>query len=92
MEGGRWGKQKALKSLNESALFPALNHVSKDPKKKKIIMQDYKFFKNSDRLKELFEKEQEARFNPDQWLTNEEIEEKDALLNGGFLEWTWNDY
>lgn len=46
VKGGRWDKQRALQSLNESKLFPSLNPMAKDPKKKKIIMQDYKFFPN----------------------------------------------
>jgi len=66
--------------------------MAKDPKKKKIIMQDYKFFPNLKRLKELFEKEQEAKVDPNQRLTNEEEEEKNKLFNEGFLDWTRNDY
>lgn len=66
--------------------------MAKDPKKKKIIMQDYKFFPNLKKLKELFEKEQEAKVDPNQRLTNEEEEEKNKLFNEGFLDWTRNDY
>lgn len=55
-------------------------------------MQDYKFFPNLKRLKELFEKEQEAKVDPNQRLTNEEEEEKNKLFNEGFLDWTRNDY
>ena len=66
--------------------------MAKDPKKKKIIMQDYKFFPNIKRLKELFEKEQEAKVDPNQRLTNEEENEKNRLFNEGFLDWTRNDY
>lgn len=66
--------------------------MAKDPKKKKIIMQDYKFFPNIKRLKELFEKEQEAKVDPNQRLTNDEENEKNRLFNEGFLDWTRNDY
>lgn len=38
VQGGRRGKQKALQSLNESAMFPQLNGPAKAPKQKKIIM------------------------------------------------------
>ena len=51
VKGGRWDKQRALQSLNESKLFPSLHHLSKEPKKKKIVMQDYWFFPNVDWLK-----------------------------------------
>lgn len=57
VKGGWRDKQKALQSLNESKLFPSLHHLSKEPKKKKIVMQDYWFFPNVDRLKFLIEKE-----------------------------------
>ena len=81
-----------MRSMKESELFPAIQPVSKEPKKKKILMQDFKFFPNPDRLKELFGKEQDAKFDPNLRLTIQENEEKDLLFSQGFLEWTRNDY
>ena len=55
-------------------------------------MQDYRFFPNVDRLKFLIEKEQDAKLDPSNWLTNEEEVEKNELYNQGFLDWTRNEY
>lgn len=55
-------------------------------------MQDYWFFPNVDRLKFLIEKEQDAKLDPTQRLTNQEETEKNELYNQGFLDWSWNEY
>lgn len=44
-------------------------------------MQDYWFFPNVDRLKFLIEKEQDAKLDPTQRLTNQEETEKNELYN-----------
>ena len=92
VKGGRRDKQKAMKNLNEAHLFPNLNAGKSGPTKKKIVIQDYKFYSNPQRLKELLEKEQEAKFDPKFRLTDEENKEKQDLQESGFEEWDRRDY
>jgi SWI/SNF-related matrix-associated actin-dependent regulator of chromatin subfamily A member 5 len=92
VKGGRREKGKAMKSLNETHLFPNLNAISSGPKKKKINVQDYKFFSEREKLKKLLEKEQEGRFDSKLKLTDEEREEKDKLLATGFNDWDRREY
>ena len=92
VKAGRREKQKGMKNLNEASLFPNLNIVGNGPKKKKITVQDYRFYDNATRLKELLEKEQEARFDSKFKLSEEEKEEKTQLFESGFNEWDRRDY
>ena len=56
------------KNLNESNLCPKINFgrnvgISEDTKRKKLqIVQDFRFFPNPDRLKELIEKEIDSKY------------------------------
>ena len=56
-------------NLNESNLCPKIFQgknigISEDTKRKKLqIVQDYRFFANPDRLKELIEKEFESKYS-----------------------------
>jgi len=92
VKGGRREKGKAMQNLNETHMFPNINPGSSAPKKRKIIVQDYKFFSNKDRLKELLEKEQEGRFDSKYKLSEEEKEEKDTLIESGFNNWDRREY
>lgn len=73
--------------------------ISEDTKKKKLqIVQDYRFFHNPERLKELIEKEFESKYSGyfqgidyvD--FTEEERIEKQVLLDSGFTNWDRRDY
>ena len=102
----RTGRRKTgLKSsLNESNLCPKIFQgknigISEDTKRKKLqIVQDYRFFHNPDRLKELIEKEFESKysgyFQGIEYVdfTEEERIEKQALLESGFLNFDRRDY
>ena len=92
VKAGRRDKQKAMKNLNEAHLFPNLNAGKSGPTKKKIVIHDYKFYTDPDRLKELLEKEQEAKFDPKFRLTDEENKEKHKLQESGFENWDRRDY
>jgi SWI/SNF-related matrix-associated actin-dependent regulator of chromatin subfamily A member 5 len=92
VRAGRRDKHKANKSLNEALMFPNLNSSSSGPKKKKIVIQEYKFYADPKRLKELLEKEQEGRFDGKFKLTDEENEEKKNIFDTGFNEWDRKDY
>lgn len=89
---GRRDKHKALKNLNEAHLFPNLNSANNGPTKKKITLQDYKFYSDAVRLKELLEKEQEGRFDPKHRLTEEEKTEKNEIYESGFIDWDKKEY
>lgn len=73
--------------------------MSEETKKKKIqIVQDFRFFPRPERLRELIEKEIDAKYsgyfqgveNVD--FTEEEKIEKEALLARGFLNWDRRDF
>jgi len=89
---GRRDKHKANKNLNESLMFPNLNIVGQGTKKKKISVQDYRFYSKPKRLRELLEKEQEGKFEPKQRLTEEEQNEKKEIFETGFNEWDRKEY
>ena len=92
VKAGRRDKHKAMKSLNEAHLFPNLTSVTSGPKKKKITLQDYKFYSDAVRLKELLEKEQEGKFDSKFKLTEEEKEEKNRIYESGFIKWDRREY
>ena len=91
-------------NLNESNLCPKIFQgknigISEDTKKKKLqIVQDYRFFHDPERLKELIEKEFESKYSGyfqgidyvD--FTEEERIEKQVLLESGFTNWDRRDY
>jgi len=91
-------------NLNESNLCPKIFQgknigISEDTKKKKLqIVQDYRFFHDPERLKELIEKEFESKYSGyftgidyvD--FTEEEKIEKQVLLDSGFTNWDRRDY
>lgn len=102
----RPGKRKTALKMNlaESNLCPKIFQgrnvgISEDTKKKKIlIVQDFRFFLNPDRLKQLIEKEFESKYAG--YLTGAEIDpfteeekiEKDFLLESGFMNWDRRDF
>ena len=100
--GRRKTGQKA--NLNESNLCPKIFQgknigISEDTKRKKLqIVQDYRFFHNPERLKELIEKEFESKysgyFQGVEYIdfTDEERIEKQVLLESGFTNWDRRDY
>ena len=92
VKAGRRDKHKAMKSLNEAHLFPNLNSVAWGPKKKKITLQDYKFYSDAVRLKALLEKEQEGKFDSKFRLSEEEKEEKNRIYESGFTKWDRREY
>jgi len=102
VRGGRREKKAAAQSLNESRMFPKFNNagqgLSTESKKKKLTkVQDYRFFDEPERLKELLEKELDAKYCAFQGsdalvFTEEEKQEKDELLSRGFVDWDRRDY
>lgn len=102
----RTGRRKTgfKTNLNESNLCPKIFQgknigISEDTKRKKLqIVQDYRFFHNPDRLKELIEKEFESKYSGyfqgidyvD--FTEEERIEKQVLLESGFTNWDRREY
>ena len=91
-------------NLNESNLCPKIFQgknigISEDTKRKKLqIVQDYRFFANPDRLKELIEKEFESKYSgyfqgmEHIEFTEMDATEKQVLLDSGFLNWDRRDY
>lgn len=73
--------------------------MSEETKKKKLLLvQDYRFFPNPERLKELIIKELDARYSgyfqgvdPIEFTEEDKIE-KDALLARGFINWDRKDF
>lgn len=93
VKAGRRDKYKANQNLNEALMFPNINGFGGGTsKKKKISVQDYKFYSLPKRLKELFEKEQEGKFEPKKKLSEEEISEKKNIFETGFNEWDRKEY
>lgn len=102
MRGNRKAKQN--KNLSEANLCPKIFAgksigISEDTKKKKIqIVQDFRFFPNPERLKELIEKEIDAKYAgyftgvQQVEFTEEEKIEKETLLSRGFLKWDRRDF
>ena len=68
VRGGRREKKMASLNLNESKLFPKFFQggnigISNETKKKKLLkVQDYRFFPEPERLKQLLEKELNAKY------------------------------
>ena len=102
----RLGRRKTgqKNNLNESNLCPKIFQgrnigISEDTKRKKLqIVQDYRFFHNPDRLKELIEREFESKYSgyfkgvEIVEFTDEERIEKQVLLETGFTNWDRRDY
>ena len=102
----RTGRRKTgqKSNLNESNLCPKIFQgknigISEDTKRKKLqIVQDYRFFQDPERLKELIEKEFESKysgyFQGVEYIdfTEEERIEKQVLLESGFTNWDRRDY
>lgn len=102
----RLGRRKTgqKNNLNESNLCPKIFQgrnigISEDTKRKKLqIVQDYRFFHDPERLKELIEKEFESKysgyFQGIEFVdfTDEERIEKKVLLESGFTNWDRRDY
>jgi hypothetical protein len=102
----RPGRRKAgfKSSLNESNLCPKIFQgrnigMSEDTKRKKLqIVQDFRFFPNPERLKELIEKEFESKysgyFQGIEYVdfTEEDKIEKDLYLSKGFVDWDRRDF
>ena len=101
----RGGRRKMLKhNLSEANLCPKILAgrsvgISEETKKKKLqVVQDYRFFPNPDRLRDLIEREIESKYSgyfqgvePVTFSEEEKIE-KDALLSRGYLNWDRRDY
>ena len=97
-------RRKFQKNLNESNLCPNIFGngnigVSNDAKKKKLNkVQDFRFFPNPERLKELIEMEMESKFSGyiqgmDVPVFTPEMKiEKDLIESSGFPDWDRRDY
>ena len=102
--GQRRRKAANTKNMNESILCPKINYhnpkgVSDDTKKKKLqIVQDFRFFPNPERLKELIEKEIDAKYagylQGIEYVdfTEEDKIEKQHLFDSGFANWDRRDF
>lgn len=102
----RPGRRKAgyKSNLNESTLCPKIFQgrnigISEDTKRKKLqIVQDFRFFPNPERLKELIEKEFESKYSG--YLagieyvdfTEDDKIEKEILMKKGFADWDRRDF
>lgn len=102
LRGGR--RAKSQKNLSEANLCPKIFQgrnigVSEETKRKKIqIVQDFRFFPRPDRLRELIEREIDAKYSgyfqgvTHVEFTEEEKIEKEALLSRGFVNWDRRDF
>lgn len=73
--------------------------ISEETLKKKLqVVQDYRFFPRPDRLKELIEKEINAKYSAYfsgievVYFTEEDRIEKDTLMRNGFIDWDRRDF
>lgn len=100
---GRRQNQKKI-NLSESNLCPKIFQgrnigISEETKKKKLLkVQDFRFFPRPERLKELIEKEINAKYSGYFQgidivnFTNEERIEKEMLWSKGFMNWDRREY
>jgi len=91
-KGGRREKLKKLKNLNEDALCPDYEGGPIDTKQTPIDIPDYKFFKDTKRLRELVEKEAASKFDPRYELSPNDICDRDAIIKESFDNWNYREY
>ena len=97
-------RAKNTKNLSEASLCPKIFQgrnvgISEERKKKKLNqVQDFRFFPQPDRLKELIEREIDAEYSgyftgiePVDFTEEEKIE-KETLMSLGFLNWDRRDF
>lgn len=97
-------KTKNTKNLSESNLQPKIYQgrnlgVSEETKKKKMqFVQEFRFFPNPDRLRELIGREIDSKYTgyfqgiETIEFTEEDKIEKEALLSRGFINWDRRDF
>ena len=61
-------------------------------RKKLKLVQDYRFFTNPERLRELIEKEVKSKYEEEITFTEDDRVEKELLMKGGFVEWDRRDF
>jgi hypothetical protein len=59
-----------------------------EPKIKKILIPEFRFYKDAKRLKEILDKECESRLDPMLGLGEDEELEKQVLYESGFNNWS----
>lgn len=63
-----------------------------EPKLKWVQIPDFRFYKDSKRLKQILDKELESKIDPALWLSEDEDFEKQVIQESGYTNWSRRDY
>jgi hypothetical protein len=67
-------------------------NIEREPKKETIELPDWKFYKEKDKLLEILEKEQAAKFDPLIVLSDAEKALKSSIISESFSNWSYREY